>query len=65
MSDSFLTQSEDLTQKLAYEYWVNRGRPFGSPEVDWFAAEKHLATQPQVEDGNLSLYAFSMEPTES
>jgi hypothetical protein len=26
--------------KLAYELWVQRGRPFGSPEVDWFAAER-------------------------
>jgi len=26
--------------KLAYQYWEERGRPFGSPEVDWFRAER-------------------------
>jgi hypothetical protein len=25
---------------LAYHLWESRGRPFGSPEVDWFLAEK-------------------------
>lgn len=29
----------DLTQRMAYQLWVRRGRPFGSPEVDWFRAE--------------------------
>ena len=30
----------EITAKLAYQLWEQRGRPFGSPEVDWFAAEK-------------------------
>jgi len=30
----------ELVQKLAYQHWENRGRPLGSPEIDWFAAEK-------------------------
>ena len=25
---------------MAYKLWEARGRPFGSPEVDWFAAEQ-------------------------
>jgi hypothetical protein len=24
--------------ELAYRYWEERGRPFGSPEVDWYRA---------------------------
>ena len=24
---------------LAYQYWEQRGRPIGSPEVDWYRAE--------------------------
>jgi len=28
-----------LTQQVAYQLWVERGRPLGSPEVDWFQAE--------------------------
>jgi hypothetical protein len=27
---------------LAYELWIQRGRPLGSPEVDWFRAEEEL-----------------------
>jgi Protein of unknown function (DUF2934) len=30
----------------AYELWVQRGRPIGSPEVDWDAAEKQLLAAP-------------------
>jgi len=30
----------ELVQKLAYQYWEKRGSPLGSPEIDWFAAEK-------------------------
>jgi hypothetical protein len=29
----------EFVEKLAYALWEERGRPFGSPEVDWFAAE--------------------------
>jgi len=27
---------------LAYSYWVQRGRQGGSPEEDWFRAEREL-----------------------
>ena len=30
----------EFVAKLAYQLWERRGRPFGSPEVDWFAAER-------------------------
>jgi hypothetical protein len=30
----------EFVAKLAYQLWEKRGRPFGSPEVDWFAAEE-------------------------
>jgi hypothetical protein len=30
----------EFVAKLAYKLWEGRGRPFGSPEVDWFAAEQ-------------------------
>ena len=30
----------EFVAKLAYELWEQRGRPLGSPEVDWFAAEQ-------------------------
>ena len=27
-------------EKLAYQFWEERGRPLGSPEEDWFQAER-------------------------
>jgi hypothetical protein len=30
----------EFVAKLAYTLWEERGRPFGSPEVDWFRAER-------------------------
>jgi DUF2934 family protein len=30
--------------ELAYTYWEARGRPWGSPEEDWFRAEHQLKT---------------------
>jgi Protein of unknown function (DUF2934) len=30
----------EFVAKLAYKLWEERGRPFGSPEADWFAAER-------------------------
>lgn len=37
----FLGESRhEFIAKLAYQNWQKRGMPFGSPEVDWFAAER-------------------------
>jgi hypothetical protein len=30
----------EFVEKLAYRLWEERGRPFGSPDVDWLAAEQ-------------------------
>ena len=30
----------ELVTKVAYELWERRGRPVGSPDVDWLAAEQ-------------------------
>jgi DUF2934 family protein len=30
----------EFVAKLAYKLWAQRGRPLGSPDVDWFAAEQ-------------------------
>jgi hypothetical protein len=36
---------------LAFDLWCLRGCPDGSPEVDWFAAEKQLKNeQPMIEE---------------
>ena len=30
----------EFVEKLAYKLWERRGRPLGSPDVDWLAAEQ-------------------------
>jgi hypothetical protein len=30
----------EFVERLAYKLWERRGSPFGSPDVDWFAAER-------------------------
>lgn len=30
----------EFVENLAYKLWLRRGRPIGSPEVDWSAAEQ-------------------------
>src|ERR1700679_3223019 len=45
----FLDESRyEFIAKLAYKLWEQRGRPFGSPDVDWFAAEQ--AVYPSLRD---------------
>jgi hypothetical protein len=50
-----------LTERLAYELWGRRGHPLGSPEADWFAAEKCLATM--LGGSVLPMYGFSQDGT--
>ena len=64
MTDFFAGYVGELTKKLAYEYWQRRGCPVGSPEVDWFAAEKALAPTKPTSQSHFSLYGLSLEPTE-
>ncbi len=30
----------EFVERLAHKLWEQRGRPVGSPDVDWFAAEQ-------------------------
>ena len=36
----------DRIELRAYQYWEERGRPWGAPEVDWFKAEHELTPVP-------------------
>jgi hypothetical protein len=40
--------AHEKIQLRAYELWEGRGRPWGSPETDWFDAEQEL-TEPETE----------------
>jgi Protein of unknown function (DUF2934) len=48
--------------RLAYELWERRGRPLGSPEIDWHAAETALGVQHSREE--FSLPGVRFEPEE-
>ena len=39
--------SEQEVAELAYQRWVERGCPIGSPEEDWFAAWQQLRSGPK------------------
>ena len=43
LTTDFLGESRhEFVAKVAYKLWEERGRPFGSPEVDWLAAERAM-----------------------
>ncbi len=56
--------THEATRKLAYECWECRGRPFGSPEVDWSAAEKGLSSSPGAHQQDFSVCSFQLEANE-
>jgi Protein of unknown function (DUF2934) len=76
MTDSFEQYRHELMRKLAYEYWERRGRPFGSSEVDWSAAEKaidpyllasgqefpSLEIRPEPDEGSVWLQRIETHP---
>ena len=33
---------ERRVAEMAFSFWEDRGRPFGSPDEDWFRAEREL-----------------------
>jgi hypothetical protein len=52
----------EQVENLAYRFWLQRGRPIGSPDVDWFHAEDELGRARLTSD--LPLSAYATEPTE-
>jgi len=41
-ADSPAPFSQQEIADLAYEFWLDRGCPHGSPDEDWFRAEREL-----------------------
>ena len=48
--------------RLAYELWEGRGRPVGSPEIDWVGAESALGVRDSRDE--FSLPGVRLEPEE-
>ena len=55
------TYRHDEIAKLAYELWERRGRPLGSPEIDWHAAESALSVRDSQEQFSLLSVRFKPE----
>jgi hypothetical protein len=56
------TQREEI-EKLAYQLWKERGRPLGSPDEDWFVAEREFI-QRSVGTSRLTFALLTAEPVE-
>jgi hypothetical protein len=64
LSTDFLGEDRhEFVAKLAYRLWEERGRPLGSPEVDWCAAERAvysalvasgLVPSPSIDPGQIA-----------
>ena len=39
------THSDEEIGQLAHQFWERRGRPCGTPEADWFRAERVLSME--------------------
>jgi len=42
VQDSTPAIDREEIERLAYSYWQERGCPIGSPDEDWYRAEKDL-----------------------
>jgi hypothetical protein len=52
----------DQIARLAYFYWEHRGRPIGSPDIDWLRAERELLPEMNTAD-QFPLSSIQMGPT--
>ena len=64
LTPDFLGESRyEFVARLAYQNWEGRGRPLGSPDIDWFAAEQALY-QSLVASGLVSASASNQQDME-
>jgi hypothetical protein len=40
--ESYLRETQETVTMLAHYYWLMRGCPEGSPEIDWYRAEETI-----------------------
>jgi hypothetical protein len=55
-------QDRESIRRLAYRLWEERGRPIGSPDVDWARAEDEFRRACSAQ--NLPFSDIAMEPEE-
>ena len=64
MTEFFAGDIHEILKRLAYESWLERGRPIGSPEVDWQKAEEKIRSDLSGSPVGPPWSAFSMGPSE-
>jgi hypothetical protein len=64
MSEFLIGEVHEVIKELAYEYWEQRGRPIGSPEVDWYKAEQRMRSSDSASPVDPPFSALSMGPIE-
>jgi len=52
-------RKQEEVAKRAYLFWEQRGRPFGSPEVDWWRAERELEV---LSEASYPVSSFALGP---
>jgi Protein of unknown function (DUF2934) len=57
------TFSHEQIAQLAYKSWERRGRPLGSPEIDWHTAESALGMRDLPEPFSPLSVLFEPEET--
>jgi hypothetical protein len=48
--DNYSISRDEAVAKLAYQLWLDRGCPLGSPEEDWLRAEQVLDAGAEPEE---------------
>ena len=61
--DFFGESRHEFVARLAYQLWERRGMPLGSPEIDWFAAERAVY-QSMIASGLVSPSASNQQDIE-
>ncbi len=57
-----LDERYQAISNLAYDLWLSRGQPIGSPEVDWEQAEQLLGRDNEIMDaGSIDVLSFTAD----
>lgn len=64
MNDKVDKNLHEVMEKVAYYCWECRGRPIGTPEIDWVAAERLLGSIKNDPEHDFSLCSIRPEPDE-
>lgn len=51
--------TEERIEMLAYQLWQERGCPFGTPEVDWFQAERDIHSRHDGPDSGTTIVTLA------